>query len=316
MANSYVTLDLMRPNSTLIDITDSFNGRVGDSESYVKLWFKSNGLPYDLTGKEVGFWGNDPNGTKFQIIGTAKTDQAGDSENSGRVSFYFPANVFQTSGNWDDDSTFFSINDKDGNRLSTVNVHLNVLSDNVMMGIEEKPYISDLDKIKDDMNTYCEATKVTVNKALSEVTDENSNLNKTLSAVKTQVTAYQDAINTGAVPSKSDFEAFKTTVNNTITKLSKDLVIENRGAVSDIRKPSFFISNYSQKMHTEYVNGTQLGLSSGFYILETFTPYTDVVNGAPMQRATLCTTKAAPVMYTRNGATADTWTAWAQITTW
>lgn len=316
MANSYVTLDLMRPNNTLIDITDSFNGRVGDSESYVKLWFKSNGLPYDLTGKEVGFWGNDPNGTKFQIIGTSKTDQAGDSENSGRVSFYFPANVFQTSGNWDDDSTFFSISDKDGNRLSTVNVHLSVLSDNVSMGIEEKPYISDLEKIRNDMNAYCETTKTTVDKALSEVTDSNSNLNQTLAALKTQIEAYQEVIASNSVPSKAEFEEFKKSVNSL---LDTSLTIENRGSsiVTDVRTPVYYIKNYSQKVHTEYANGVQLtGLPAGFYVLETFTPFTNIASGAPMQRATLCTTNKAPLMYTRNGATADTWTAWTQITTW
>lgn len=332
MANSYVTLDLMRPNSTLIDITDSFNGRVGDSESYVKLWFKSNGLPYDLASKTVGFYGIDSKGTKFQIAGTAKTDQAGDGESSGRISFYFPSNTFQTSGAWDDESTFFAISDTDGNRLSTVNVHLNVLPDNVEMGIDSAPFFTDLEKIKNDMNKYCDATKVTINGALSELTDSNSNLNQTLSALKTQVTAYQDTLKTGSIPSKDDFNAFTTTVNASIKtiqdKLGKSFIVGDRGTALT---PQQYIDQHLGESVTEWQYADLILGSGGTNPWSTVTGHADVygyLHTEVTEGATEGATQGVIMqefkggwsgaihVYVRTNATKNTWTAWKELAQW
>ncbi|WP_056957019.1 BppU family phage baseplate upper protein [Lacticaseibacillus pantheris] len=192
--NSYVTLDLLRPNNTLYDLTPNFNGRVGDSQSYVKLWFKSDGLNYDLTGKTVEFDGVDPKGTPFKVNGTAAADQTGDGLSTGRVTFYFPAECFQAPGDWDDDSTFFAILDADGNRVSTVNVHLHVLDDKVSMGINAKPFVTDFEKLKAQILAECKTIEDGANDALKLIIDPNSQLMVTLNAVKTQVAAYQTAV--------------------------------------------------------------------------------------------------------------------------
>lgn len=317
--NSYTVVDIMKPTPTKIDLASSFNGRVGDSQSFTKLWFKRNGLPLDLTNYTLYLSGKDANGTAFKLVDYGKANQTGDNLQIGKVTFYFPAGTFQVEGDWDYTTTFFGIKDSSGTVISTVNVGIHVLGNSVDFGIDSKPFYTDLDELNKQMQDYINDKKGKIDSMLSEVLDKDSNLNQNLSSLTSLIETYQKLIDAKAIITQDDFNVFKKTVDDAIAKLSKDLVIENLGSanVTDARKPSFYISSYVQKMHTEYSNGVQLsGLPSGFYILETFTPFTDLASGAPMQRATLCTTNKAPMIYTRNGATADTWTVWTQITTW
>ena len=43
--NQYIPVDLLRDQDETIDIRDKFKGRVGDVDSYIKLWVYSNSLP-------------------------------------------------------------------------------------------------------------------------------------------------------------------------------------------------------------------------------------------------------------------------------
>lgn len=51
--NQYIPVDLLRDQDETIDITDKFKGRVGDVDSYIKLWVYSNSIPQDMTGWRV-----------------------------------------------------------------------------------------------------------------------------------------------------------------------------------------------------------------------------------------------------------------------
>ena len=121
--NEYVELDILKPGTTLVDLTKNFQGRVGDSRAFCKLWIKANGLPYDLTkdGRSVGFAGKDPVGDLYRAVGWADTDQPGDNAQTGRVTYYFPDGMFKHEGDWDKDSTYFYVQDSKGT-VSTVNV--------------------------------------------------------------------------------------------------------------------------------------------------------------------------------------------------
>lgn len=146
--NPYIPMDLMKPADTYVDFTPYFQGRVGDSQSVAKLWFKLNGLPYDLSDKEVDFLGVDPQGKKKYVPGSGGVNLPGDSLRAGKVSFVFPAGVFAAPGWWDKDTTFFQVK-KDGQVLSTINVQIHVLDNQVEFGITDEDIISDLDKIRD-----------------------------------------------------------------------------------------------------------------------------------------------------------------------
>lgn len=189
VANPYIVLDLMKPARVLTDLTPNFQGRVGDSRSIIKVWFKLNGLPYDLEDKEVHFMGIDPQGFKYDVTSTMDTNTPGDSIKSGRVSFVFPAGTFRAPGDWDDQNTWFQIKRaSDGTVLSTINVHLHVLDNQVEFGVTDNDFISDLEKIRQD-------TKEEYANILKQWKDDTQNLNDQMTAdyagIKNRLTALQ-----------------------------------------------------------------------------------------------------------------------------
>lgn len=311
--NAYITLDLMKPNQTLIDLTPNFNGRVGDSNSFIKLWFKSNGLPKDLTNLTPYFEGIDSNGTPFQIYGTAKSDQTGDNLQTGRISFYFPAATFQVEGTWDINSTFFGIKDENGTVISTVSVTLNVLSNKVEMGINSRPYLTDLEKVKQQMLDWINTQKDSINSMISEVTDKNSTLNQTLAALKAQLEAYVETVKGNTFVSQGDFETFQTSIGKQITGLQTQLVIQSATTVGI---PSSYISSYPQGYHYEWVPGSALGLTGNYYLLETFVPDNSISTVAPLQRATESSPGSRPNTWMRIANSASAWGTFEQVTTW
>jgi hypothetical protein len=299
--NSYVSLDLMRPNNTLYDLTPSFNGRVGDSQSYAKIWFKSNGLNYDLTDKTVEFDGVDPNGTPFKVDGTAAADQTGDGLATGRVTFYFPAECFQVPGDWDDDSTFFAILDADGNRVSTVNVHLHVLDDKVSMGINAKPFITDFEKLKEQILAECKTIEDGANDALKLITDPNSQLMVTLNAVKTQVEAYQTAVQNNSFATLTDLQAVQAQLR----------AASGNPAVSDLT------AAYPQGGEPRYyTTGKILGVTpdADMFMVVAHVPPTSA--GVPAEDAYDITAGSTPAHYARVASSAKDWGAFSQVTFW
>lgn len=196
VANPYIVLDLMKPAQVITDLTPNFQGRVGDSQSIIKVWFKLNGLPYDLEDKELHFMGIDPQGFKYDVTSTLDTNTPGDSLKSGRVSFVFPAGTFRVPGDWDSDNTWFQIKKaSDGTVLSTINVHLHVLDNQVEFGVTDKDFISDLEKIRQDAEE--EYAKI-----LADWEADTKNLNDQMTAdydtIKNRMTSLQaqvDAIN-------------------------------------------------------------------------------------------------------------------------
>lgn len=209
MANDYVVLDLEKPTQTLVNLKNNFQGRVGDSRAYCKLWIKSNGLPYDLTknGRTVGFSGVDPSGDKWNAVGWAATDQPGDNAQVGRITYYFPAGMFRVEGDWDTDSTFFYVDDdKDDMHVSTINVWLHILSNEVEMGIDATPYKSDLDKAVGEVRAYADQKRDEIDRLLREANSDA--LMQKVHALNDTVQMYTDLVTKKAVPTITEMQDY------------------------------------------------------------------------------------------------------------
>lgn len=302
--NTYVQLDLVKPTPTAIDLSSNFNGRVADAQSYLNLWITSNGMPKDLTGMTIYFAGVDPDGNAQKIYGTAQADQAGDNLQTGRITFYFPAGTFRVQGDWDPDSTYFGVTDADGTVISTVNVRLNVLANKVDMGVNSKPFYTDLENVIADGQTKIKA-------ALDTVIDPTSALNtgiaaaqKMLSAIQTQIKA-SDYVNT-------------TTFNNLQNQLK---TLDKRKANSN---PIDYIKSYPAGFAREVNNAADIGITAdmipsgvslGVVIVDTDVPWTDNTLGWPTQTAKF-TQSSRPVVLMRKGTADTVWSAWELVTTW
>lgn len=207
MANDYVVLDLEKPVATLVDLRKNFQGRVGDSRAYCKLWIKSNGLPLDLTDKHVGFSGVDPNGDKWNAVGWCAADQPGDDQQVGRVTYYFPSGMFRVEGDWDTNSTYFYVDDeKQDSHISTINVWLRILANQVEMGINAEPFKTDLDKAVDEVRTYAKKRMADIDSALAALNSDTLQMKwKSLNDV---LNNYVELIKDKGVPTFKDMEDY------------------------------------------------------------------------------------------------------------
>ncbi len=207
MANDYVVLDLEKPVSTLVDLRNNFQGRVGDSRAYCKLWIKSNGLPLDLTNKHVGFSGVDPKGDKWNAVGWCAADQPGDDQQVGRVTYYFPSGMFRVEGDWDTTSTYFYVDDdKKDMHVSTINVYLHIMANEVEMGINAEPFKTDLDKAVDEVKSYAKKRMADIDSALAALNSDTLQMKwKSLNDV---LNNYVELIKDKGVPTYKDMEDY------------------------------------------------------------------------------------------------------------
>ena len=177
--NQYIPVDLLRDQDETIDITDKFKGRVGDVDSYIKLWVYSNSLPQDMTGWRVLFQGTDFQHNDFRSYMKMDDSQQLDMIKTGRITLYFDANIFQCDGQWE--QAYFSFISPDGKIVSTVNILLVVMGSNfyARMGEHAKSVIDEfndiLKKLQDEADIDTEQLKKIVddtNKALTQMGDD------------------------------------------------------------------------------------------------------------------------------------------------
>ncbi|PWT34768.1 DUF2479 domain-containing protein [Limosilactobacillus reuteri] len=165
----YIPVDLLRSQDETIDIADSFKGRVGDINSYLKLWVYSNGLAQDIRNWRVLFFGTDPEHNDFRVYLTMADDQKLDQQRIGRVTLYFPDNVFQIGGKWEE--AYLSFIDPNGNIVSTVNFELNVLGSNfyARMGQHSKSVIAEFQELVDKLSALVDKDSQEVNAKVAQL---------------------------------------------------------------------------------------------------------------------------------------------------
>lgn len=177
--NQYIPVDLLRDQDETIDITDKFKGRVGDVDSYIKLWVYSNSLPQDMTGWRVLFQGTDFQHNDFRSYMKMDDSQQLDLIKTGRITLYFDANIFQCGGQWE--QAYFSFISPDGKIVSTVNILLEVQGSNfyARMGENAKSVVDEfndiLKKLQNEADVDTEQLKKIVddtNKALTQMGDD------------------------------------------------------------------------------------------------------------------------------------------------
>lgn len=247
----YLVVDMAKPANTFVNLTDYFQGRVGDAEAYCKLWIKYASRPIDMTDKKLRFEGNDPNNTPFIDAGRFDAGDDGDVQ-LGMITFYFPKGFFQVEGKWQ--HAFFKLQTNDGKDISTADLTLNVLPNNVEMGIGIHPFESDLEK-----------TKAQINQALREMNAQQ--LLNQLDSMKTTVGAYTDLIEQHAVLNKPEtidlvsgiVNPLQTNLNNKMNSLSSSLNGQMTTLQSDVTSQL-----EKTKIDHEYFSGTMLNGCTGW----------------------------------------------------
>lgn len=202
--NLYIELDLEKPEKTYIDLTPYFQGRVGDSMSEVYIWLKRNGLPFDLTAYNVGFHGVDPSGTMYNSVGSARYDRPGASRIAGKVCYSFPAGMFKVDGLWDPEFTYFYIDDGAGTRISTIGCAINVLPNQVIMGVDADFAKNEIDQIVVDLRNWANEKKDDIDSLETRI----NAMGGTVKSLETMINTWQSMLNTKQVPTKSEMEDY------------------------------------------------------------------------------------------------------------
>lgn len=217
----YMVIDIAKPVNTYANLTDYFQGRVGDAEAYCKLWIKFGTRPIDMTDKKLRFEGNDPNNTPFIDCGRFDAGDDGDPQ-LGMVTFYFPQGIFQVEGKWQ--NAFFKLQDQNGSDISSINLELKVLPNNVEMGITIHPFEPDLERVK-----------AQINQALREMNAQQ--LLNQIDSMKSTVGAYTDLITRNQVLNKPDtIKLINDTMATEAAKLDSKMNALSTQVTSSVRQ--------------------------------------------------------------------------------
>lgn len=174
--NQYIPVDLLRDQDETIDIRDKFKGRVGDVDSYIKLWVYSNSLPQDMTGWRVLFQGTDFQHNDFRSYMKMDDSQQLDMIKTGRITLYFDANIFQCDGQWE--QAYFSFISPDGKIVSTVNILLVVMGSNfyARMGAHAKSVIEEFQELVDKLSKLVDEDSKEANDKVAQLKADLDNL--------------------------------------------------------------------------------------------------------------------------------------------
>ncbi|PAY27732.1 BppU family phage baseplate upper protein [Ligilactobacillus salivarius] len=154
--NQYINFDLLRYQNEVLDITNKFKGRVGDTQDYIKLFVTSNSYPVDLRGMKLLFGGVDPNQQAHRHYLDFRADQKTDNLEQGRCTVYFDENTFNYKGTWE--QAYFKFIDANGNTVSTVDMVLVVLQDRFYAAVGQTANIA-IDEFEKEYEKVREAER-------------------------------------------------------------------------------------------------------------------------------------------------------------
>lgn len=199
--NTRLVLDLARDTQEYIDMTPYFQGRVGDSQSFVPIALLRYGKPFDMTSYDLVAMGQDPAGVAKRAWQTSDANGPGDSWRAGKLTLRFPAGFFTTPGEWE--SFCFKVinagtNDPDNAQtiISTLNLKLRVYDDAVYMQTAIEAYDTYADSLVESFSKYIKVKMEQVDN-LPQTLKATIDASKTLQEVVNQ---YLDLFDSKGIP--------------------------------------------------------------------------------------------------------------------
>lgn len=189
--NQYINFDLLRYQNEVLDITNKFKGRVGDTQDYIKLFVTSNSYPVDLRGMKLLFGGVDPKQVAHRHYLDFRADQKTDNLEQGRCTVYFDENTFNYEGEWT--QAYFKFIDENGNTVSTVNMKLVAMGDQVYAAVGQVANIT-IDEFDKEYEKVREVGKKTEALFNSLSTDAKAKYQATYDEYKQAIQEAYDAI--------------------------------------------------------------------------------------------------------------------------
>ncbi|OAX75182.1 hypothetical protein A0U96_01955 [Lactiplantibacillus plantarum] len=237
---STITLDTYKQqisSGDAFNLSDSFNGRVGDEQVPLVAHFKERGLAQRFEDGLVpfltGFVGSlDENdqvtaetGEAVSYVGTSD-----DIVGLGRVKMNLPGTMFPQEGYF---YGFLGLQNADGKRVTTFNIWFHVYNGNPDMFVNKAPFRSELQKLLDESEQLISKTDGAIQAKLIEWQNAINKLiadgNADLDTYKQRVSLAEDQLNnlaariaTNDVPTKADLASTIIKINNQVeTKMAE-----------------------------------------------------------------------------------------------
>ena len=222
---STITLDTYKQkigSSDAFDISDSFNGRVGDEQVPLAVQFKERGLAQQFEDGLVPFMSGFVGSLDENNQVTAETGEAvsyiGTSDDIvglGRVKMNLPGTMFPQEGYF---YGFLGLQNADGKRVTTFNIWFHVYNGNPDMFVNKAPFRTELQKLLDESEQLISKTDGAIQAKLIEwqnainklITDGNKDLDaykQRVSLAEDQLTALAAKIEADGLFTQADFDA-------------------------------------------------------------------------------------------------------------
>lgn len=231
---STITLDTYKQqigSGDAFDLSDSFNGRVGDEQVPLTVHFKERGLAQRFEDGLVPFMSGFVGSLDENDKVTAETGEAvsyvGTSDDIvglGRVKMNLPGTMFPQEGYF---YGFLGLQNADGKRVTTFNIWFHVYNGNPDMFINKAPFRTELQKVIDAFNDLLASSKSTFSTSMNDwkqqvtalLTDLNGDYAKvqtTVNLIQQQLTTLEGQIKQDGLLTDADIEPLKQTVANVV----------------------------------------------------------------------------------------------------
>ncbi|MCM6810316.1 metallophosphoesterase [Pediococcus pentosaceus] len=277
MAITTIVMDVYKPGSELknkvVDISDSFNARVGDNQVRLVIKYIERGIvermeQEQLTPFMTGRVGQPDEELKVTAeTGTAVSyhGSTNDIIGGGKVRMDLPGTMFPQEGAF---YGFFGLENSEGKRVTTNNVFFRVENDNPDMYFDTLPFRTELQKLLDwataQANSAIGGIKKEWEKLVTIIREQiatgNANIDDFLNRLKLaqeKLEAYEKQIKDGKIPTQADLTNLLDPIDDRLDKLeakkeSSDLLTDVGGGIRDIFTVQ--ISNMKARINPDLVN--------------------------------------------------------------
>lgn len=215
MQTQVVTLDVLKPIGTTVDLSDSFNARVGDKMTPFQLFITEGGVAKDLKGMhpeleaEVGN-GALRNGVAVMAAGAKGVHWVGSTNNVtgyNQLTLAFPAEVFPQSGFCY--GHLILANDA-GVRETSVDIWFQVLDGTPLMGMVADHYDSELQlelaKAKNANDQFSQEMRDTYNQQVTDAQNALTRATANLTDLATTAGNISAQIKANDIITRADFK--------------------------------------------------------------------------------------------------------------
>ncbi|MGX6395179.1 glycosyl hydrolase family 28-related protein [Lactiplantibacillus pentosus] len=280
---STITLDTYKQqisSGDAFNLSDSFNGRVGDEQVPLVVQFKERGLAQQFEDGLVPFMTGFVGSLDENDQVTAETGEAvsyvGTSDDIvglGRVKMNLPGTMFPQEGYF---YGFLGLKNADGKRVTTFNVWFHVYNGNPDMFVNKAPFRTELQKVLDTAQSLIDDADGDLTKWKQKLTDLFSTLSAQGADTVTLLTTLQTQIKQSNLFTKGQMDEllgsltdFKPTGSNLIDKLNNEfndrgVNVKWFGAVGDGKTDNVDAINAAIKAAQD--NGGKVYFPSGIYL--------------------------------------------------